>query len=282
MGSQHRKVFKDPESAILPIAPRPRGERRQRMADRVDGASGSGDAYRQRSRRGSTEPLGLSDGELLEAIVALESTWTTGQLYDSYVDNGGVGRPLRISGMEVVLIEIAAAVFGSVRKAVRELHDHHVWSRLRRVALANSKALPEQPPSRSQYLRFRDRYLLDVEAGLAIREFNRQAAVRVAQTIGLFDPPLGSFSRPDPRNTVVGDGTWLRSLYNRPPDDVLYDANGERTRRIDPDGVRRNPQDMVTGRDVVSILARNAFTHERVMVDVCIKPTDRGGRRHLR
>lgn len=276
MGSHLRKAFKDPNSAILPIAPPEKGKRRQLMGARVDGASGSGDAYRQRGSRGPTEPLGLTDGDLLEAIVALDSTWMAGRHYDSLVVAGGVGRPLRITGVEVVLIEIAAAVFRSVRKAVRELHDPHVWRRVRQTAEATGRALPERPASRSQYLRFRDRYLLDGEVGLAVREFNRDVAIRAAQTIGLFDRRLGSFSHPDPRNTVVGDGTWLRSMYNRPPDEALYDENGERTRRIDPDGIRRNPQDTVTGRDVVSILARNPFPHERVMVDVCIKPTDRG------
>lgn len=274
MGSHHRKQFKDPNSPILQVKIPETGRRRRRMADRVDGAPGSGDAYRMRGPRRSTEPLGLTHGETLEAFVAFGPTWEMARWCDSLVPSHSVGRPLRISAVEVLLIEFGATLYGSIRRTVRELHDPVVWRRVCEAAAINGNELPDHPPSRSQFLRFRDRYLIRPEVLQDIRDFNRDFAVRVAETIGLCDPKLGSFTHPDSRNTVVGDGTWLRSPYNRPPDEVLYDEHGERRRRIDPDGVRRTPQDTVTGRDVVSVLARNPFAHERVMLDVCIKPID--------
>lgn len=277
MGSHARSVFKDRNTPVLPLDPSQVQKGSRGIAARVDGATGSGDGYRKRGKRRPTESLGLSSIQILEALVAFAGLWEQGERYDSLIPERNVGRPLCINGACVVLYEFAAAACGSLRRAEREFRDAGVWERLMRAAEVSAplhldRRLPSSPPSRSQFHRFRRRYLCGDDQAEEVRMLSRALAIDAARALGALDPAKGSVTRPDPANVVVGDATWLPAMYNRPPDDRLYDEHGVRTRRIDPDAVSLKPGDMVVGRHVVSVLAGTTNVNETLVLDIAIKP----------
>ena len=277
MGSHVRPVFWRGRSPVLKLDRAQLVDGNADFEPRVDGASGSGDAWRKRGSRASTLPVDRSLGQHLESFVASKFVWELGDELESLVPEYTCGRPRGISGACVALYLLAADEAGSMRKAEREFRDPVVWNRLCTAASRWGDAhpgrrLPPVPPSRSQFHRFQRKYLNSDEAAAAVRDKCRELSAEALKLIGAFDPTKGSLTHPDPASMLTGDGTWLRAMFNRPPDDVLFDEHGERTRRVDPDAVPLRPGDVMVGRYVVAAIGETGFPNERVVADIVVKP----------
>lgn len=277
MGSHTRQASREGRPPVLKLNAAQLTDGMSEFEPRVDGASGSGDAWRKRGSRASTVPVDRSLGQHLESFVASKFVWELGDELESLVPEYTCGRPRGISGACVALYLLAAEEARSLRKAEREFRDPIVWNRLCIAASRWGDAhpgrrLPLVPPSRSQFHRFQRRYLSSDEAAAAVRDKCRELSAEALKVIGAFDPTKGTLTHPDPASMLTGDGTWLRAMFNRPPDDVLFDEHGERTRRVDPDAVPQHPGDVVVGRQVVLAIGETGFPNERVIADVAVKP----------
>ena len=277
MGSHARPSFWEGRPPVLKLTAAELARGMSDFEPRVDGASGSGDAWRKRGGRAPTLPVDRSLGQHLESFVASKFVWELGEVLDSFVPERTCGRPLGMSGPCVAMYLLAADEARSLRKAEREFRDPIVWGRLCAAAekwgaLHPERRLPLKPPSRSQFHRFQRQYLSNEEAAAAVREKCRELSAEVLKLIGAFDRTKGSLTHPDPASMLTGDGTWLKAMFNRPPDDVLYDEYGERTRRVDPDAVPQQPGDVIVGRHVVVAVGETGFPNERVVADIAVKP----------
>lgn len=78
------------------------------IIERVDGHSALFVTRRYQDRSGSTEPLPLSNGQFLSAIIASELSWETVEFYESLLEShSGRGRPRKHSIVGMVLAEYA-------------------------------------------------------------------------------------------------------------------------------------------------------------------------------
>ncbi len=89
-------------------------------------------------------------------------------------------------------------------------------------------------------------------------------AVADARTIGLLDPKgPGSLTHPHRTRTIYGDGTIVRPIYKRTPDN----ANG--SARVDADAAVHHRHDgKIRGNNLVTINVRNDAPHQRVVLAV--------------
>ncbi len=89
-------------------------------------------------------------------------------------------------------------------------------------------------------------------------------AVADARTIGLLDPKgPGSLTHPHRTRTVYGDGTIVRPIYKRTPDN----SNG--STRVDADAAVHHRHDgKIRGNNLVTINVRNEAPHQRVVLAV--------------
>lgn len=97
-------------------------------------------------------------------------------------------------------------------------------------------------------------------------------AVADARTIGLLDPKgPGSLTHPDRTRTIYGDGTIVRPICKRTPDN----ANG--SSRVDPDAAVHHRHDgKIRGNNLVTINIRNDAPHQRIVF--AISRVDQPGR----
>ena len=165
----------------------------------------------------------------------------------------------------------------SVRRAV-EVLDPVIWAYLRaEVEYAwpdhPERRLPARPITRDQYLYFKQTRVEFDEAIVRVREVCREVAVEVAHSIGIGDPTVGSVTRPVTSQVLAGDAAYLLSMTNTSPDDAVDKATGELlTRRFDPDAYKYHDSGEKTGHTMVSTLARNVDSNERVILDLGLKP----------
>jgi hypothetical protein len=250
------------------------------VIERVDGHSALFVTRGYQPRSGSTEPLPLSNSQLLSAIIASELLWETVEFYESLLQShSGRGRPRKHSVVGMVLAEYASWIYKSVRAAFREFDDPDQWENFRRAVInahpTNKKRrLPEFPPSRTAYQTFRKTYIESNNVIEQIRLASREFALKVARHIGLFDIFKGSFSHPAKENVAYGDATFVQAMFNEltPADHIDYETGEITTRRRDPDATAWHQDGGTNGRVWVSTSARTGHTNERVILDILPKP----------
>ena len=129
------------------------------------------------------------------------------------------------------------------------------------------RRLSATPPSRFQHYRARRGFL---SGGVleALRALYESAAVDTALRMGMFDSSAGSFSRPDKRQFMAGDLTWVSARYKRHRCDA-FDPRTGKTRRHDPDADYYHHSDGKRsgspGRGLVFLTGRNPHPHERII-----------------
>jgi hypothetical protein len=234
-----------------------------------------------KTREKSTEPINLSRTGWMEMFASLAPLHELAEAIDSELaERPRPGRPREFDTVGALLYEVAAWSEHSVRRVDRELRDPGNWERIRDAV---ARAHPNRPqwhlkhtaPSRSQYLRFRDRHLLAWLPEIAERLSD--VFVDVAHHIGLLDPAAGSLTRPATTQVVAGDGTWIPAPTKLLPGETYVDTTtGEvRLRRADPDARRYHDSTRSPGRSWTDLLVRNEHPHERVVLSFV--PTTDGG-----
>ena len=162
----------------------------------------------------------------------VKSGWLWDALEAAQASGGGVGPRCRYTLMDIVVMEVAAALCGNnTARAGRHLSDPHVWDGLRNAA---RRAFPNHPhrrlsqraPSRQQHQRARRTLAGDTLARL--EQELRTAAVRAAKDLGLFDPKAGTWTHPDATQCVTADGTWIPAAANHRNRPVLATSDDHR------------------------------------------------------
>ena len=250
------------------------------VIERIDGLSPKFVARGYQPRTGSTEPLPLSNMQLLIGIASSKIFWdlvADAELIAS--PKFTIGRPRQHNMAGLVLAEFGAWIFGSIRATFREFEDPQQWENLCRSLIKNHPTdkrlrLPPKPPSRSSYYTRRKKdleyqYVVD-QVRLRCTEF----AMAVARHIGLFDITKGTMTHPDLRNVIYGDGTFIQSPFNElhPTDHVDPETGVITRRRCDPDATAWHQDGGTNGRVWVMASARNGATNERVILDLSPRP----------
>jgi hypothetical protein len=233
------------------------------------------------ARERSTEPINLSRAGWMELFASLAPLHELAEEIDhALAERRRPGRPREFDTIGVLLYEVAAWSEHSIRRVDREITDPANWERIR---LAVARSHPDKPhwhlnhsgPSRSQYLRFRDRHLIAwlPEISARFSEF----FVAAAHHIGLLDPSAGSLTHPSTTQVVAGDGTWIPAPTKVLPGETNVDERtGEvRLRRADPDARRYHDSTRSPGRSWTDLLVRGEHPHERVVLSFV--PTKDGG-----
>jgi len=200
------------------------------------------------------------------------------QLADDTRSN--VGRPCSTTAAAVLLVDLVASETGSVRSAIAYLEDKPTWQRLQNTAKAAwphdpQNRLPDKPASRSQHHRYVSQYLTRTDHQIdTICTSARHAAVNVLETLDMFNPDHGAFTRPNPPQVISGDATVLNAMYNTSHDTVTAHDTGEIwRRRTDPDAVfANNKEGNAPAYSLVDLVAQNTHRSERVIVDARLRP----------
>ena len=250
------------------------------IKDRVDGAKSSGQANRIRRRRVHS-PDRYSTQKNLEAIVACELFWT---LCDGLEKaRAATGRPCATTAAAVTLVDLTAALTGSIRSAVSYLHDHSTWQRLVFVAEQawpenSARRLPERPASRSQHSRFRARHITGTDTQIDdFRDQSRVLSVEAAITIDLFSSAAGSFSSPSREQTIAGDATYVKALYNTGTAKLVDQETGEVwSRRVDKEATFVAGKDRTPGYYLVDAIGQGNAPGERIILDAALRPKNTG------
>ena len=209
--------------------PRPDGPSRETAS------SGGG------NRHVKGEGLEQSDLEHVEAIACLAPLWDlAAELQPQYEQQPPCGRKREYHAMDALVFLVATWVFTSYRRTQANLNDPYNWKRIRRAV---KRAWPDHPQrrltpraiSRFQFDRFR-KWLLENQKLDEVRHAVRYMCVAGCREIGALDPSSGSFSNPDPKQSVNGDGTWIPGRYRNNNPEAVSPVTGKK-RRWDPDAV---------------------------------------------
>lgn len=141
-----------------------------------------------------------------------------------------VGRPRANPTYVLLAYGVLARVLRSGIRVELDLAERHTWSAASELMIATIRDLgmdlppPGPRPPKWDHWRWMREQRLTTDEGLAdlARAFP-PIAVAAARRIGQLQPHgPGSFTHPDPRRCVYGDGTLVRPIY-RPPETVVLD-----------------------------------------------------------
>ena len=221
----------------------------------------------------------------MEDLACSQMLWVPSEGIDRYLEEQAagqpaLGRPRQFGTADFLLFEFAARVWGGYRAAERNLADRKNYKRLRKAVRRAWSDHPERRLStrgltRSQHYRFRKKLLKVRHRNgkpvllALLRQIVVLMSLQGALHIGLFDRMRGSVTNPDTTQAIVGDATWLPSMYSNPPPGQLgHNPNY----RWDPD-VRHKPgKGNAYGHMAVLTIARNPHRNERVILACDLKP----------
>ena len=192
-------------------------------------------------------------------LVASERVWRVIEHVEAAVPT--LGRRCGYTLMDIVVMDVAAQLFGSNRAAERYLGDPNVWERLRRHAVTAfpkdpARRLSQRAPSRQAHYRARKA----INSSAAVAEFKRALrteAVAAATHMDMFVPAAGTWAAPDVSQCIVGDSVWLST------------ATKHRAPSGTPPGVQQ-------GRELVVLACSRPDANERVVLDAEFVPSRRG------
>ena len=248
---------------------------------RRDGPSGAVGSSSRSGRNVTGEPLGLSHIELIEAHACLGPLWEYAEALETEIEETSTrGRPREHTVFEALLFEATAELRGNCRDIARTFADPKTWQRLREtVAQAwprhPRRRLSNQPISRSQHHRFRERYL----HGQTLKELRlivEGIAVDAALHMDLLGGQAGSVNHPHTTQFAEGDGTWIPSIYKNGPRIIINPETGK-ARRFDPGAVPyHTPEGDIArgayGRHAVLVGVRGPHRNERIILAADFKP----------
>jgi hypothetical protein len=241
-----------------------------------DGATGKElSPYRDRDEH--TPPYPCSDLDLAEAIFVAAVTWELGAQLDERLDRSKVcGARRKHFGSESVAYIALTHVFGSARSVERALKDRKTWERMVAAVVEAwpdrpERRLPRRPVRRWHPEHVMKRAFPDPEDAEAFKRLISDWVCGVALAIGMTDPSAGTLTTPDVTGVLIGDTTWIRSRYNRTPDESIEvnKDTGEiiRKRLHDPDTSRKHYKAKKSGQALTSAMIRNGHPHEWLVVD---------------
>ena len=168
---------------------------------------------------------GVSHLERVEAVFTNPDLYSVGEGLVPRDPTKG-GRPRQFPEYFVFAFADLADIYTSARAAWTALKGPHVWDHIRGLVKQHcpddpSKWLPDQPPSRTWYVKARNR-ITDFDTALEeLGDRFTTAAVETAEALGLLDPTgAGTPTHPDPSRMIHHDGKALRPLYNGRPGDT--------------------------------------------------------------
>lgn len=108
-------------------------------------------------------------------------------------------------------VAVTARIYGSQRRALHRLGKDGLW--LEAIAeyseaVGIEQRLPLRPPTQDQQNRFVEKFTQDPDRLRRLSEAFTASAVAQASSLDQFPEGEPDFARPDPRNTVFGDGTF--------------------------------------------------------------------------
>lgn len=198
------------------------------------------------------------------------------------------GRKLRHPPELMVLFGVVSTWLSSDEQTQVELQHPVHWEPLRRYF---ADLFPQyrglQPgaagPNRSQFNRWYKGCAQNYDALRAFKDAFEGAAATQALDMDLANPNRRSLTAPDLRDTVIGDGTTVKSRFNHGPGDYQYDRETGAIEEIphDPDAsfqVRKNEYgETITsntaGTPFGFLSATTGHTGETVMLSVFNIPT---------
>ena len=220
---------------------------------------------------------GKSNLQKLEDLVTSDELWRivepVERAHREFVASRVAGCEPAYCVMDIVVLDAASWLYKTFLGAHNNLYkDLKNWQRL---VDAVEEAFPDDPgrrlsatpPSRFQHYRARRGFL---NGGVleALRALYESAAVDTALRMGMFDAAAGSFSRPDKRQFMAGDLTWVSARYKRHRSNA-FDPRTGRTRRHDPDADYYHHSDGKRsgspGRGLVFLTGRNPYPNERIL-----------------
>jgi len=184
----------------------------------------------------------LHDFVRSDALIELCETLPHLPREDEGVSVRPVGRRPYFPPEAMVLFGVLTSQIHGDRNVERFLRDPHVWEPVR-AHLAPlfpqyAGLAPGAPgPNRSQFMRWYSKIAEEPELLSTFAASFQASAIHLARSMDLFDPERRSPSRPDIRDTMIGDGTILKSRFRAAPGEKQVDREtGELVpRRFDPD-----------------------------------------------
>ena len=147
----------------------------------------------------------------------------------SHLDRSRGGRPAEYPPVVFLALGVLAAQTGSIRSAVRVLADMWDWIRKPLHAAAPGyKGLQRGfgPPSRSQFLHYRDLYLRDNSDYAAVHDEAVRVFADLAKDNGYFDR-TGTIADPDISDMVFGDGCVFKARVGLKRKGLKFLGGGE-------------------------------------------------------
>ena len=192
------------------------------------------------------EERGVSDWEKIEAVLQNPWFWdTASQIPEGDKRRGG--RPNIYPRWLLLFFDCLADIFDSARNADTQIAVRHgiYWPLICDLVVLYAPDpayhLPAQPPSRSWYVKTRDRLLKSHPELLDALGFRTEdGAVQIALTLGLLQPDgPGTPSHPDKTRLLHVDGKVVAAMYGTVPGDtrlrrVVNTETGEITKKEVP------------------------------------------------
>ena len=215
------------------------------IEDRLDGpaAVDPGPSSPNKKRDTEGEPLKMSFNQLAEFFAANEALW---ELHDKLAEKltpppSKPGRPVEAKNIDLLLFWLMTWTRDSVRSTEAELHDPGNWARICGTVAAThrdnpTRRLSAEPPSRWQYMRFRDKIAARADFGDWLDSFD-DICVQLAVFLGMFDADA-SRSNPPITSNARADGSWLPSLWKARIDQAVDPETDEQIRRYDPEALQ--------------------------------------------
>lgn len=200
------------------------------------------------------------------------------------------GRPRAYPVWVFLAFDALIHEFGSAVEVAREIADPDIWQMFEEAAKSRYPQDPAMWPGPSAPKRYHYQYAkrsVLIEPGTLddMGDSLRREAAQLALEMGLCDPNGGgSWTHPDLKRTLYGDGTVVTPRYKSRPGTTTTDRRtGEiKTSRVDPDA-----EDFVTGGgqqvhglNFVFLFARGPQKNERVILDARPAPKAGGEARH--
>jgi len=249
------------------------------VEERLDGPTGSAGIRPGRKRPPTPPTLELSIPQQIQAIAAWSGLWELAEKMESQESpRSRTGRPRQCRAADVLLFNIACSILGSARATHRFFRDSVQWQLICDTAAA---AYPDDPTrrlsvsgiTRNQHASYRKAQLEFDDAIEGLATAFETLCAEIAIATGMCDPARGSWTEPAAENMVRGDGTWLPSLYNSSSPTYIDPTTGEIIpTRFDPDATAYRDNSLANGNMLVSVIARNPYPNERLILALDFKP----------
>lgn len=250
------------------------------LKERQDGPRPDDTGRLGRRRTKHTRPRTISEYEVAAYL------FTCRQLHDlanELEPHHRVGRPLQLSPVVALVLEVLTGRFGTSQREVVLRHTvdwvwRHYYDTVRSAFPEEQHMwLPERPPTRSQLRYWLATRLSDDESLALFEQVLEDLAVLVSDLLDIGTQGGGSLTHPRIGDGFIGDATYLRGMYNTARDDAIDKETGEfRTRRFDSDAIKVQQDRGYPGYRMTHVSAHNGHDREEVVFTIDITPGQQG------